>query len=149
MLYDWLKVCVSVFFNVLNKITGGKLPPLGSACALVEKDGLFLVVKLPRERVVFPGGFMTWYEQPPQTAEREGREETGLQLRAREFLNFYPRPSSKLTKMSNICFVYIAEVIGGELRDNIEGRPCWLNESELRQRMDQDYLLILDDYLRK
>jgi ADP-ribose pyrophosphatase YjhB (NUDIX family) len=148
MLYDWLKVCVSVFLNVLNKLTGGKMPPLGSACAIVEKDGLFLVVALPRERIVFPGGFMTWYEQPSQTAEREGREETGLRLRARELLNFYARPSAKLTQLSTIRFIFIAEVLGGELRNNIEGRPLWLSESELRQRMDEDDVDILDAYLR-
>lgn len=125
------------------------MPPLGSACALVEQDGLFLAVELPRQRLVFPGGFMTWYEQPAQTAEREGREETGLQLRTLELLNFYPRASSRLTQLSTICFVYIAEVIGGELRDNIEGHPCWLNENELRQRLVQEQVQILDEYLLK
>ena len=38
MLYNMLKICVSVFFNVLNKLMGGKLPPFGTASVIVEKD---------------------------------------------------------------------------------------------------------------
>lgn len=149
MLYDLLKICVSIFFNVLNKFLGGKLPPFGSACALVEKDGLYLVVELPRGRIVFPGGFMTWNEQPRQTAEREGREETGLQLHVLELINVYSAPSPRITQLSTVSFAYRAEVVGGELRKNIEGRPHWLSESELRQRMGPSALRVLDDWLCK
>ncbi|HVU66910.1 MAG TPA: NUDIX domain-containing protein [Ktedonobacteraceae bacterium] len=147
MFYDWLKLSVCLFFNLLNKLTGNKLPPFGCACALVEQDGLYLVVELPRKRVVFPGGFMTWKERPAQTAEREGREETGLQLRAGELVTVYATPSPRLTRMSTICFVYTARVIGGELHKTTEGRPSWLNESELRRQLTPEYLQMFDDYL--
>ncbi len=59
MLYDLLKICVSIFFNILNTLLGGKLPPLSSAAVIVEEDNRYLVVELPRGRIVFPGGFMT------------------------------------------------------------------------------------------
>ena len=114
---------------------------------IVERAGEYLAVVLPRSRVVFPGGLMLWQEQPQQTAEREGREETGLHLHAIELMKVYSNPTSKMTKLSAITFAYTAEVVGGELCKNAEGRPCWLNESELRQRMLPDYLRILDDYL--
>lgn len=149
MLYDLLKICVSISFNVLNKLLGGKLPPFGSACVLVENDGRYLVVELPRGRIVFPGGFMTWNEQPQQTAAREGREETGLQLRVLELISVYSAPSRKFTQLSTVSFAYRAEVIGGELRNNIEGRPHWLSESALRPRMEANALRVLDDCLRK
>ena len=149
MLYDMLKICVSVFFNLLNKLMGGKLPPFGSASVIVEKDGRYLAVELPRGRTVFPGGFMTWKELPPQAAEREGHEETGLQLRALDLIGVYANASDRFTRMSNVGFVYSAEVIGGNLRKTIEGRPRWLSEYELRQRMDAGNLRVLDDYLRK
>jgi ADP-ribose pyrophosphatase YjhB (NUDIX family) len=149
MLYDTLKICVSVFFNILNKLMGGKLPPFGTASVIVEQGGRYLVVELPRGRVVFPGGFMAWKEQPPQAAEREGREETGLQLHALDLIGAYSEVSDSFTHMSNVGFVYRAEVVGGTLRKNIEGQPCWLDERELRQRMNSGSLRVLDDYLRK
>ncbi len=148
MAYDWLKLSVCLFFYLLNKVTGNRLPPFGSACALVEQDGLYLVVELPRKRVVFPGGFMTWKERPEQTAEREGREETGLALRANELVTVYSTPAPGWRRMSTICFVYTAQVVGGELHKTTEGRPAWLNESDLRQRLTPEYLQMFDDYLR-
>ena len=125
------------------------MPPLGSASVIVEKDGQYLVVELPRGRTVFPGGFMTWKEQPQQTAEREGLEETGLQLRTLELVGVYTDASDCITRLSNVGFVYTAEVTGGELRKSIEGHPRWLSESELRRRMAAGTIRVLDDYLRK
>ena len=149
MFYDLLKSCTSVFFNVLNKLLGGKLPPFGSACVVVEKEGKFLAIELPHERTTFPGGFMNWSEKPRQSAEREGYEETGLQLHATKLIGTYSHASSTITQMSNICFAYMAEVVGGELRKSAEGNPCWLSEEELRARLAPVTLTILDDYLHQ
>lgn len=149
MLYDLLKICTSILFNLLNRMIGGHMPPLGSACALVEQDGRYLAVELPRHRVVFPGGFMTWREQPWQTAEREVREETGLHVRATELVGVYPTISDSFTRISNLCFAYRAEVVDGTLRGSPEGRPCWLTESEVRRRFNKGDQRILDDYLGK
>lgn len=149
MLYDLLKICVSIFFNLFNRMIGGRMPPLGSASALVEQDGRYLAVELPRHRVVFPGGFMTWREQPWQTAEREVREETGLRVRALDLVGVYPAISDSFARISNLCFVYRAEVVDGTLRRSAEGRPCWLTEDELRRRLNQGDQRILDDCLNR
>jgi ADP-ribose pyrophosphatase YjhB (NUDIX family) len=147
MLYDLLKSCVSIFFNILNKLLGGKLPPFASASIIVEEQDHYLVVQLPRGRVAFPGDFSTWQEMPAETAMREGKEETGYDLRIEGFVGYYPRLTKKMTAMSTISMVYTADIVGGELRNNIEGRPCWMHESELRQCLDEHSLQILDDYL--
>jgi 8-oxo-dGTP pyrophosphatase MutT (NUDIX family) len=81
LLYDLLKRGVSLCFNTLNVLLGGNLPPFGCAAVLVEEQDRYLVVELPRGRVVFPGGFMTWREDPKHTAQREAQEETGLLVR--------------------------------------------------------------------
>src|SRR5579864_4118115 len=115
MLYDLLKMFVSMCFNLLNKLLGGGLPPFGSTAVIVEQDNRYLVVELPRRRLVFPGGFMKWREKPAQTAKREGKEETGLDLRIDHLINIYSRASTSPFNMSTICFVYRAEVVGGKL----------------------------------
>ncbi len=148
MLYGWLKHWVSFCFNLANLALGEKLPPFGSAAVVVEEQGRFLVMLLPGGRAVFPGGFMTWREHPREAAEREGREETGLVLEADDLINFYSLATTSWGALSTISFVYHARVRGGQLRAGMEGRPCWLTEGELRQRMDRHSLRVLDDYLR-
>ena len=148
MLYDLLKICVSIFFNILNKLLGGKLPPFCSAAIIVEEQDHYLVIELPRGRVVFPGGFSTWQETPGQTAEREGKEETGYLLHIGDMIGYYASPSYQLTTMSTTCIVYAGRIIGGELKNNMEGHPRWLHENELRQRLSAHSRMILDDYLR-
>ncbi|HTK09364.1 MAG TPA: NUDIX domain-containing protein [Ktedonobacteraceae bacterium] len=148
MLYALLKRCVCLFFNTLNWLLGGKLPPFGSAAVVVEENDHYLVVELPGKLTVFPGGFMNWREMPREAAEREGREETGLIVQTDDLISHYPMASQDWGTMSTISFVFHARVIGGKLQNNIEGRPHWLSEQELRTRMKGLSLTILDDYLR-
>ena len=148
MLYDLRKKLVSVCFNLLNKLLGGGLPPFGSVAVIVEQDNRFLMVELPRGKLVFPGGFMKWDETPTQAALREGKEETGLDLRIGHLINIQSRPSRTLFRMSTVCFIYRAEVVGGKLRKNIEGRPLWMTEEQIRAHFRQETLGVLDDYLR-
>jgi 8-oxo-dGTP pyrophosphatase MutT (NUDIX family) len=91
---------------------------------------------------------MTWREDPKHTAQREAREETGLLVRVDHLIGTYCSASDSFLNMSTVCSVYAAEVIGGVLRDSVEGRPCWLSEEELRQRLSPHSRNILDDYLR-
>ena len=147
MLYDLLKICVSIFFNTFNVLLGGRLPPFGSAAVIVEDKDRYLVVELPRGRIAFPGGFMNWREQPQQAAEREGKEETGLEIRTSGLIRFYSQTSPNWLSMSNLSFVYHGHIVGGQLRNSVEGRPLWLTEEELRHRLDAHSVAILEDYL--
>lgn len=97
--------------------------------------------------MVFPGGFMTWREDPKHAAQREAQEETGLLVRVDQLIGTYFSPSESFLNMSTVSCVYTAEVVGGELRNSIEGRACWLREEELRKRLSSHSLGILDDYL--
>jgi ADP-ribose pyrophosphatase YjhB (NUDIX family) len=148
LLYDMLKRGVSICFNVLNVLLGGKLPPFGSVAVIVEEYDHYLVVKLPDGRVVFPGGFMHWDETPREAAQREGQEETGFLLRVGDLIGSYSGISNTWTSMSTLSNVYQAEVTGGALRDNREGHPCWLHEEDIRKVLSEHSQRILDDYLR-
>lgn len=148
VLYRALKKSVGVFFNILNTAMKGNLPPFGCVCVIVEQDGHYLVVERPEGSLVFPGGFMRWKECSEQTAQREGKEETGLDLRIGNITGCYTTPSVDFTAMSTIIIAHHAEVVGGELYSSIEGRPYWIDAQSLRSRLDGHYHTILSDYLQ-
>jgi ADP-ribose pyrophosphatase YjhB (NUDIX family) len=148
MLYQVLKKLAGLFFNFLNILLGGNLPPFGSVCVIVEREHHFLVVEQPNGATVFPGGFMRWHEMPEETAMREGKEETGLQLHPMHIIGHYPKPTKSLDGMSIIHIAYQAEVISGELRKSIEGQPSWISEKDLLDKLSPYYLTIFQDYLR-
>jgi ADP-ribose pyrophosphatase YjhB (NUDIX family) len=146
--YKALKDFAGFCFNVLNLILGGNLPPFGCVCIIVEREQRFLVIQRPGGRIVFPGGFMRWHEHPEQTLIREGQEETGLLLHPRRILGYYPIISQRMTRMSTLNIVYLAEVEGGELRESIEGQPDWLTEEQLQEKLTWFYRDVFQDYLR-
>ena len=143
-----LKRSVGVVFNILNLLLAGNLPPFGCVCIVVEDQGKYLVVERPEGGCVFPGGFMRWRESPLQTAQREFEEETGLQLKVNGLIGCSSHLSDNLTRMSTLTVIYQAEVIGGEMKHSIEGRPCWLDISELPKRLFVQQRGILDHYLQ-
>jgi 8-oxo-dGTP diphosphatase len=147
LLYQMFKRLVGVCFNILNVLLVGNLPPLGSVCVIVEDQDKYLVVERRGGKLVFPGGFMRWRENPVQTALRECEEETGLQLKVSGLIGCSSNPSENFTRMSSLTVIYEAEVIGGELKRSIEGKPCWVDESELRKRVYKKQKGILDRFL--
>jgi ADP-ribose pyrophosphatase YjhB (NUDIX family) len=148
MLYYALKRFAGIFFNLLNILLGGNLPPFGSVTVIVEREHQFLVVKQRNGRVVFPGGFIRWSEHPEQAVIREGKEETGLELRPIRIIGHYARRARRIDRMSVITIVYQAEVISGELRKSIEGQPFWINEEDLLNKLPWHYRTTFQDYLR-
>jgi ADP-ribose pyrophosphatase YjhB (NUDIX family) len=147
-LYRVLNKFVGIFFNVLNILLVGNLPPFGSVCMIVEDKGRYLVVQRPEGKIVFPSGIMRWREHPTQTVRREGKEETGLDLQVGEVVGYSSVVSSRFNRMSSLTLIYKAEVIGGQLRGSVEGEPYWLEESELRNKLDVHSRHMLDRYLR-
>jgi ADP-ribose pyrophosphatase YjhB (NUDIX family) len=146
-LYRVLAKFVAIFFNLFNLLLAGNLPPFGSVCMIVEDNGRYLVIQRSEGRVAFPSGFMRWREHPTQTVRREGKEETGLDLRAGEVLGYSSVVSSHFLRMSSLTLIYEAEVTGGELRGSVEGKPCWLDEPALREKLDAQSCQMFDRYL--
>jgi ADP-ribose pyrophosphatase YjhB (NUDIX family) len=145
-LYRALKKSASLSFNILNLCLAGNLPPLGCIAVIVEDQGRYLVLRRPEGRLVFPGGFMRWREHPMQTAEREFREETGLQVVLHHVVGCYSNSSASLESISTLTLVYCGEVSGREMRGSIEGQPCWIEESKLQNMIDFRYVSMLHDY---
>ncbi len=149
MFYNLLKYGVSISFNLLNLLLGGNLPPLACVCIIIEKDGQYLILERPEGPLVFPGGFMRWHERSEDAARREGKEETGLDLRIGNIIGCHTNPSEGLSSMSTVTIVHTAEVIGGELRSSIEGHPYWVDEATLRTHLEGHYHIILNDYWQR
>jgi len=148
VLYQLLKQAVGVFFNILNLLMARNLPPLGCACVVVEEKHRYLVIEQAHGTYTFPGGFMRWHEHPTQTAKREGKEETGLDLRIGNMIGYQAISSNRIDRMSTLSIIFQAQVVGGTLRSSIEGRPDWLHENEVRHKLLPFYQSIFDDYQR-
>ena len=146
-LYRVTQGLVPICFNTLNFLLAGNLPPLGSACVIVEDSGRFLLLERPGGMIVFPGGFMRWHEYPAETARREVREETGLDVRLLDTTGTYAHKSNQLVRLSTLTIAFVGEVVGGSLKSSIEGSPVWLDEAPMRERLASHYNGMLEDYV--
>ena len=146
-LYRVIGGLVPICFNTLNLLLAGNLPPLGSACVIVEDSGRFLLLERPEGMIVFPGGFMRWHEYPAETALREVREETGLDVRLLDTIGTYAHKSNQLARLSTLTITFVGEVVGGSLTGSIEGSPVWLDEPHMRERLALHYKAMLEDYV--
>jgi ADP-ribose pyrophosphatase YjhB (NUDIX family) len=146
MLYRVLRKAVGFSFNILNVCLAGNLPPLGCIAVIVEDQGRYLLLRRPEGGLVFPGGFMRWREHPKRTAEREFKEETGLQVELLHVVGCYSNSSASFGSMSTVTLVYCGEVSDGEMRGSVEGQPYWIEEAELLDTLDFHYVYMFDDY---
>jgi ADP-ribose pyrophosphatase YjhB (NUDIX family) len=146
VLYSFLGKLAGLTFNILNVCLAGNLPPLGSVGVIVEDQGRYLLIKRPGGLLVFPGGFIRWRERPTQTAEREFREETGLQVTLQHLVACYSHTGQNALSMSTLTLVFCGELRGGHMRASVEGQPCWVEESSLLEMIDVRYRRMLHDY---
>jgi 8-oxo-dGTP diphosphatase len=92
--------------------------PKVAAAVLVERDGRVLLVRRANEPLrglwTLPAGFVDAGEDPAEAAERECKEETGLQVRVTGLLDVLS--GLEHPRGAHILIVYRAEVQGGDLR---------------------------------
>lgn len=90
-------------------------PNVGSEAAVFDDDGRILLVKRADDGTWgLPGGFVDPGESPEETAVRETREETGLDVRTTDLVGVYHRPpDSRTTPHGHVAIVYLATVTGG------------------------------------
>nr|HID15122.1 NUDIX domain-containing protein [Anaerolineae bacterium] len=96
-----------------------------AAGVLVEHEGKVLLVRRvvnPRKGMwTFPAGFVEFDEDPAETAVRECREETGLEVEVTGLLDVIAGREHE--RGADIVIVYHARQVGGELSagDDVDG----------------------------
>jgi 8-oxo-dGTP diphosphatase len=85
---------------------------------LVEQDNQVLLVRRLNEPGLglwsLPGGYMDADEDPAQAAERECREETGLEVQATRLLDVFS--DREYPNSADLVIAYAARIMGGSLR---------------------------------
>jgi len=92
--------------------------PVPAAGAIVVKDDQLLLVKRAHPPKVgwwcIPAGFMEWREHPEQTAMRELKEETGLEVELTGLFEIYSGTDDP--RANAVLILYLAQVTGGTLQ---------------------------------
>ncbi|UCD93704.1 MAG: NUDIX hydrolase, partial [Candidatus Zixiibacteriota bacterium] len=91
--------------------------PIPAAGALVIQDNKILMVKRAVTPRIgwwcLPAGFMEWSEHPSETAIREIREETGLDIQLESLFEVYSGTDDP--RMNAVLILYLASAVGGKL----------------------------------
>ncbi len=134
-LFGWIsRTCIAAY---------GRFPLFGAlrgSAAVIRRGDLYLVVERSDGLgLAFPGGLVNFWESAEQALVREVHEETGLRLTSYSLLLSYTTSVPYPSRVS----IFVAEA-EGELRSSWEGIPCWVNYSQLQQRLMRNQRPILE-----
>ena len=91
--------------------------PVPASGAIIVEDKKILLVRRAHPPKIdwwsIPAGFMEWDEHPTQTAVRELKEETGLDVRLTGFFEVYSGNDD--CRNNAVLMLYLAEQVGGKL----------------------------------
>jgi ADP-ribose pyrophosphatase YjhB (NUDIX family) len=115
------------------------LVPAASAIVTNERGEILMQRRVDNNFWALPGGTMDFGETIVQTAEREVREETGLDVRVDGIIGTFSDPrhiieysDGEVRQQFNVCFH--ASLMGGELRASEESTEVrWIPPDELEQ----------------
>jgi ADP-ribose pyrophosphatase YjhB (NUDIX family) len=113
------------------------LVPAASAVVTNERGEILMQRRVDNNFWALPGGTMDFGETIAQTAEREVREETGLDVRVDGIVGTFSDPrhiieysDGEVRQQFNICFH--ATLLGGELRSSSESKEVrWVAPEQL------------------
>lgn len=92
-------------------------PKVGADAAIFnEKGEILLVLRSDDQRWCLPCGWSEPNESPRETAIRETREETGLEVQALQLVDVFFRPAGDHNLHSLIAIVYLCKIVGGRLQ---------------------------------
>jgi ADP-ribose pyrophosphatase YjhB (NUDIX family) len=98
-------------------------PKVGADAAIFNKKGEILLMERADGRGwCLPCGWVEPNERPAETAVREVREETGLEVEVRQLVGVFTRmPNAVSGPHTTVAIVHLCEVVDGELTLSHEG----------------------------
>src|SRR6056297_840407 len=131
-------------------VCGRYLNRPGVVDGIVEKNGKIILIKRGRAPYkgfyAIPGGFIDWDETAEEAVIRELKEETNLNIKVKDFLNYYD--SIKRDKdRRTISLVFVCELIDeNKARDGDDASDFkWFTINELPE-LAFDHEKIINDY---
>jgi len=123
--------------------------PIPTADIIIEFEdkGIILIKrKNPPYGWAIPGGFVEYGESLEETAIREAKEETGLDVTLIKQFHTYSSPERD-PRHHSITTVYIAKARGGTPRANDDAKEIGIfTQENLPQPLAFDHAKILEDY---
>ena len=110
---------------IRSKVGHEKIILVFAGACVLDKEGRVLLQRRGDSRKWgFPGGAIELGETPEMAAIREVREETGLDVKVKDFIGIYTDSDMEYPngdKAHSICIFYEAEAVGGQLKcDEVE-----------------------------
>lgn len=130
----------------LSGESGHITPKLGGDAAIFDEQGRVLLMdRVDGSGWCLPCGWVEPNERPADTAVRETKEETGLEVEVRRLVGVFSRPASQTTGLHSMsAVVHLCDVVGGELTLSHEGLglrywhlgevPKWATDHEKKAR---------------
>jgi ADP-ribose pyrophosphatase YjhB (NUDIX family) len=108
------------YITYLRSMVGNKKIILNAACAVISDDSgkILLQRRSDNKKWGLPGGLMELDESIEQTAIREVKEETNLDIILTDFIGVFNNPNMRWREADEarvICFSFVGKVVGGTL----------------------------------
>jgi len=140
--YRFLRQLGRITVRVAAAATLGKMPPMVSACAVVTRDGRYLMIRdTAQGRLVLPGGHLHWRERLEEGVQREVREETGYEVRLGRVLGAWTSHAGVADK-GIVRIAYAGEIIGGAELSSAEGQVEWVSEEQLETEDSRELIIV-------
>jgi len=112
-------------------------PAPAAGCVVFDEGRLLMVQRAHKPFVgdwTIPAGYCEWEENPSQTAVRELKEETGLDVKISGIFKIYNGHDDPRTNA--ILVLYFADIVGGKLRPADDAmRAAFFAREELPQNI--------------
>jgi 8-oxo-dGTP diphosphatase len=124
-----------------------------SADIIIEREDEIILIKRGNDpfegKTALPGGILEENETVEQTAVREAKEETGMDVELTEILGVYSEPGRD-PRGPTVGIVFIANPMGGELKGGDDAAEAfWINVNEIDfDDLAFDHAKIIEDYIK-
>ncbi|MEM4780845.1 MAG: NUDIX hydrolase N-terminal domain-containing protein [Halalkalicoccus sp.] len=131
----------------LRRDLGHVTPNVGAEAVVFDDEGLVLLMKRADDGTwSLPGGFVDPGESPAETAVRETREETGLDVRIADLVGVYHRPpDAEAAPHGHVAVCYRCEREGGTLALSHEGTDLAYRDPEAVENWHRDHAEFVSD----